>query len=175
MEIKNKHLAALVTAKKELKASLGFYEPGDYKQTEINRHLRNLEELQSGLKELRREQLGYNGTKTEVPSQQPQIPETQKIEDLEIFQELLKNATFITEHFAELRKGVPQTFYVIKIEESSDYWNWREEQIMPVPRWAAGYWRQRDAGDNRYMSVSECIAAGDEWIPTIEELGYGWK
>lgn len=174
MEIKNKHLAALVTAKKELKASLGFYEPGDYKQTEINRHLRNLEELQSGLKELRREQLGYNGTKAEVPSQQPQIPETQKIEDLEIFQELLRSATPIAEHFVELRKGVPQTVYVVKIEEANEYWDWREECIRPVPRWAVGYWRQRDAGDHRCKDiVPHCIE--DEWIPTIETSQQGWE
>lgn len=175
MEIKNKHLAALVTAKKELRASLGLYNPGDPCRVEVERHLTNLEELQSGLKALRRQQLGYNGAAAGDPVQQPQIAETQKIEDQEIFEELLKNATFITEHFVEFRKGVAQTFYVVKIEESDKYWNWREEQILPVPRWAVGYWRQRDAGDNRYMGVSECIADGDEWIPTIEQLGTGWE
>ena len=69
MEIKNKHLAALVTAKKELRASLGLYNPGDPCRVEIERHLTNLEELQSGLKALRRQQLGYNGTAAGDPVQ----------------------------------------------------------------------------------------------------------
>lgn len=172
MEIKNKHLAALVTAKQELKASLGLYSPDDPRRLEINRHLSNLKELQKGLKDMRREQLGAICHGVEQVT--PRIPETQKIEDIEIFHELLQSARRVCEHFVELRKGVAQTFYVVQIEETSEYWDWREECIRPVPRWAVGYWRQRFADDHRHKDiVPHCIA--DEWIPTIETSQQGWE
>lgn len=50
MEIQNKHLVAVTAAKKELEISLGYYEPGDYKQTEISRHIKNLKELQKEMR-----------------------------------------------------------------------------------------------------------------------------
>lgn len=171
MEIKNKHLAALVVAKKELKASRGLYSPGDPRRVEIDRQLRNLEELQSGLKEMRREQLGYS-CKSEVEI--PQIPETQKIEDPEIFKELLQSATCVAEHFVEMRKGVAQTFYVVKIEEANEYYDWREECVRPIPRWAVGYWRQHFADDHRHKDiVPHCL--DDDWIPTIQTTERGWQ
>lgn len=49
MEIQKAHLTAVAAAKKELETSLGYYEPGSYKQNEIVRHVRNLTELQSVL------------------------------------------------------------------------------------------------------------------------------
>lgn len=172
MEIQNKHLAAIAVAKKELKASKGLYNPEDSRRVEIDRHLRNLSDIQSILKTLRREQLGFIGTPTAQP--EPKIPETQKIEDLEVFRELLLSATRVCEHFVELRKGVPQTVYVVKIEEATDYWDWREECIRPVPRWAVGYWRQRHADDHRYKDiVPHCIE--DDWIPTVETSQQGWE
>lgn len=61
MEIKPKHLAALTAARKELEVSLGLYAPGDYKQTEINRHLRNLEDLSSVLRAEYRQTKGRKG------------------------------------------------------------------------------------------------------------------
>lgn len=72
MEIKPKHLAALTAARKELETSLGFYAPGDYKQTEINRHLNNLKDLQKGLRDMRRERAGDVCQGLDQPSQTTQ-------------------------------------------------------------------------------------------------------
>lgn len=58
MKIRPKHIVALRAAMSELKASRGFYLPEDYRVVEINRDLRNLEELRQLLSDNVREQRG---------------------------------------------------------------------------------------------------------------------
>lgn len=62
MQVRDKHIKALREAAKELKASIGYYTGGDEQRvTEIERHLRNLDELSSILREQVRDARGDVG------------------------------------------------------------------------------------------------------------------
>ena len=76
---------------------------------------------------------------------------------------MLTCARFVEEVFVETRKGIPQTFYVVKIEDIATFWNWETEQIELVPSWAVGYWKTDQAEDNTYYSYDYRIE-NDDWI-----------
>ena len=62
MQVRDKHIKALREAVKELKASIGHYTGGnEHRVTEIERRLRNLDELSGILREQVREARGDVG------------------------------------------------------------------------------------------------------------------
>lgn len=76
---------------------------------------------------------------------------------------MLTCADFVEEVYVETRKGVPQTFYVVKINEDKQFWNWETNQIELVPVWVVGYWRTDCADDNTYYSYDYRIK-NDYWV-----------
>lgn len=72
-------------------------------------------------------------------------------------------AEFVEEVYVEIRKGIPQTFYVVEITEDKQFWNWQTNQIEKVPDWSVGYWRTDQAEDNTHYSYAYRIK-NDYWV-----------
>lgn len=76
---------------------------------------------------------------------------------------MLTCAKFVEEVYTGNRKGIPQTYYVVEIEDIATFWNWETNQIELVPDWAVGYWRTSEAEDNTYYSYDYRIK-NEDWI-----------
>jgi hypothetical protein len=75
---------------------------------------------------------------------------------------LLSNSTtFIEEVYVSTWKGVPQTFYVIEIEEGQ-YWSDEEEDLVDIPEEYIGLWKQEFEDDNQdhYTEAMQ----NDTWV-----------
>lgn len=85
-------------------------------------------------------------------------------------------AEYVEEVFVETRKGVPQTFYVVKIPKDETFWNWESEQIENIPAWAIGYWKTDQVDDNTYYTYNYRIK-NDGWVKVIqkETITYEWE
>lgn len=66
------------------------------------------------------------------------------------------------EEFIEMRKGVPQTKYIIHIPDE-EVWCSDVEDFIPVPHHLVGYWREKWAGDNTQISVEERLGTRDPY------------
>lgn len=76
---------------------------------------------------------------------------------------MLTCAQYVEEVFVETRKGIPQTFYVVEIEDVATFWNWETEEIELVPTWVVGYWKTDQAEDNTWYDYTYRIK-NDDWV-----------
>ena len=75
--------------------------------------------------------------------------------------EILRHAAKeIEEVFDDIRKGVPQTRYVMHVDPTSTYFSDNGEDPTPPSLW--GYWMMDCADDLRHRPLGECLGA------------YGW-
>lgn len=103
-------------------------------------------------------------------------PKPQVIKDPELFRDILENvAKLVTEVQYEVRKGVPQSFYVVEISEG-EFWDGDNNEFANVPEWSIGFWRTRDATDLRYTPVEECYTNKSEtWVPAKRVITTTWE
>lgn len=69
---------------------------------------------------------------------------------------------YVEEVFVETRKWIPQTFYVVEIENGM-FWNYEINEMDYIPDWAVGYWKTDQAEDNTYYSYDYRIR-NDSWV-----------
>jgi len=80
-------------------------------------------------------------------------------EDLDI---LVDNFTEEDEILVDRRKGVPQTKYLISVNNT--YFCYEDYCDKPTPDHLRGYWMQEYQGDNRYKDAKHCLENGEEFV-----------
>ncbi len=65
--------------------------------------------------------------------------------------------SLIDEIFVEIRKGIPQTQYVIVVSDEPIFYNEKDGEFYPAPIEFQGYWIQEDPDDNTQISLKDRI------------------
>ena len=85
--------------------------------------------------------------------------------EIDILQYVAKE---VCEQFVELRKGLPQTSYIMYIPEDSTYFCCETYTEQAVPKHLVGYWMMEYPEDLRYKCLRECIK-DYPWIKCKEQ------
>lgn len=92
--------------------------------------------------------------------------------DWEIIRECIRE---VEEVQYEIRKGVPQTFYVGEIVEGSEYWS-DKDGMVPVPEHLIGYFKMDWYYDLRYTTFPAALKEHDwEKCKRVEVIDYEYQ
>lgn len=87
---------------------------------------------------------------------------------------LQRVAVEIDEEFGDVRKGIPQSKYVMRVEEGKTYFDSTGIE-RKVPEVLVGYWMMQFETDLRHTPVSECF--DDQWVKCYQKevTTYEWR
>ena len=82
----------------------------------------------------------------------------------------------VEEPLEDIRKGVPQTYYVIEVTGDGETWVDDREVFEPVPDRLVGFWRMDGGCDLRHKPVREAIKDYD-WFrcEKVERITHTWE
>lgn len=86
-----------------------------------------------------------------------------KLTDKE-YRQLQECAEYVDEVVVELRKGIAQTRYIVKVKPNSYYFDLDTNNIVPVDSTLVGHWMQRFPTDNRYDSYRHRLEDKDDFV-----------
>lgn len=93
--------------------------------------------------------------------------------------DVLKEVGFVFEEvLEELRKEVPQTYYVVRVEEDAKIFDKNKNDFIPVPKEFVGFWKMDSPTDLVNISLSSFLknSTDEDWVKTkrIEVLKWEW-
>lgn len=91
--------------------------------------------------------------------------------------QLQEVAIYVDEIFVEMRKGVPQTRYILEVKPLSVYYDLDKNQRAEVDSDLVGYWMQKFPTDNRYDDWQDVVRNNGEFVKCkpIEVTTVTWE
>lgn len=76
-----------------------------------------------------------------------------------------------------IRKGVPQSRYVVNISSGTEYWCCHSDEMVVVPEEFVGNWMLSDSCDLRYDAWNTRVILEDEWVRVEQKeiITYEWE